>query len=130
MCIFCKIINKEIPASIIYEDQDTLAFLDLSQVTKGHTLVISKHHSNNLLEMEPSDLSKVIQVAQTLATKIMKRLDAKGINILNNNFEVAGQTINHTHFHIIPRYSSDDAIKIEFKESPSQDLDSLKDLLK
>lgn len=130
MCIFCKIINKEIPASIIYEDSDTLAFLDLSQVTKGHTLVVSKHHSENLLEMDPNDLTKVIQVTQMLAKRISERLNAKGIHLLNNTHAIAGQTIMHTHFHIIPRYSEADAIQIEFAPSALQDLDAIKDLLK
>ena len=130
MCIFCMIANHEINSSIIYEDERVAAFLDLSQVTKGHTLVVPKKHYTNLLEADPEDLAHVIKVTQMLSKRIMERCGATGVNILNNCNEVAGQTVMHVHFHIIPRYSENDAIEIKFNESEKQNLEELCNLLK
>lgn len=130
MCIFCKIVNKEIPSSCIYEDENVMAFLDLSQVTKGHTLVVPKKHYDNILDCDPETLAQLIQTVQMLAQRIMERCHAKGVNILSNCNEVAGQSVMHLHFHIIPRYSENDAIQIQFNESEEQDLDALRELLK
>ena len=129
MCIFCKIIQKEIPSSCIYEDDQVMAFLDLSQVTKGHTLVVPKKHYDNVLDCDPETLAHLIQVAQMLAKRITERCQAKGVNILTNCNEAAGQSVMHLHFHIIPRYNENDAIVIQFNESEKQDLDALKNLL-
>lgn len=130
MCIFCSIVNKEIPSSCIYEDDQVMAFLDLSQVTKGHTLVVSKKHYDNLLECDDETLAHLIQVVKMLAVRISERLNAQGVNVLNNTHEAAGQTVNHLHFHIIPRYSENDAVVIQFNESEKQDLDELVKILK
>ena len=130
MCIFCMIANHEINSSIIYEDDKVVAFLDLSQVTKGHTLVVPKKHYANLFEADPEDLAHVIKVTQMLSKRIMERCGALGVNILNNCNEVAGQTVMHVHFHIIPRYSNNDAIEIKFNESEKQNLEEICNLLK
>ena len=130
MCIFCMIANHEINSSIIYEDEQVVAFLDLSQVTKGHTLVVPKKHYENVLECDPETLGHVIKVTQMLSKRIMERMNAKGVNILNNCNEVAGQTVMHMHFHIIPRYSENDAIEIKFNESEKQNLEEIANLLK
>lgn len=130
MCIFCMIANHEINSSIIYEDDKVVAFLDLSQVTKGHTLVVPKKHYANLIECDSEDLAHVIKVTQMLSKRIMERCGATGVNILNNCNEVAGQTVMHVHFHIIPRYSENDAIEIKFNESEKQNLDEICNLLK
>ena len=130
MCIFCMIANHEINSSIVYEDEKVAAFLDLSQVTKGHTLVVPKKHYANLFEADPEDLAHVIKVTQMLAKRIMERCGASGVNIINNCNEVAGQTVMHVHFHIIPRYSENDAIEIKFNESEKQNLEELCNLLK
>jgi histidine triad (HIT) family protein len=111
------IANHEINSSIIYEDDKVMAFLDLSQVTKGHTLVIPKKHYENILECESEDLAHVIKVTQMLSKRIVERLDAKGVNILNNCNEAAGQTVMHFHVHVIPRYSDDDSLKLEFNQN-------------
>ena len=129
MCIFCKIIQKEIPSSCIYEDDQVMAFLDLSQVTKGHTLVVPKKHYDNVLDCDPETLAHLIQVTQMLAKRITERCQAKGVNILTNCNEAAGQSVMHLHFHIIPRYDENDAIVFQFNESEKQDLDALKNLL-
>ena len=130
MCIFCSIVNKEIPSSCIYEDDQVMAFLDLSQVTKGHTLVVPKKHYDNLLECDDETLAHLIQVVKMLAVRISERLNAQGVNVLNNTHEAAGQTVNHLHFHIIPRYSENDAVVIQFNESEKQDLAELVKILK
>ncbi|GGB02141.1 HIT family protein [Macrococcus hajekii] len=106
-CIFCKIINGDIPAYKVYEDDYTLAFLDISQVAKGHTLVIPKTHSQDLLETDSEVLAHVIKSVQKVAQMIDKSLNPDGINIIQNNRAFADQSVFHLHFHIMPRYKDD-----------------------
>lgn len=113
MCVFCKIVEGIIPSYKIYEDDMLIAILDISQTTMGHTLVIPKKHYDNILDAPDDVLMHLSIVVRDLAKKITKNLNAKGVNILNNTNEVAGQTVNHLHVHVIPRYSKDDSIKIE-----------------
>lgn len=113
-CIFCKIVSGEIPCHKVYEDADILAFLDISQTTKGHTLVITKEHFQNFLYVPKDLLSKAISVAQKIAQAEITTLYAKGVNILINTNEVAGQTVMHFHIHVIPRYNNSDNVSIEF----------------
>jgi len=125
--VFCKIINGEIPSAKVYEDEDVLAILDLSQATKGHTLVLSKKHFANILEIDDYDYLKVMATAKELAKAITKAFNAKGVNILNNCGEAAGQTIMHFHVHIIPRYENDD-LAINFVDHQGKyDLNELKE---
>lgn len=124
-CIFCKIINKEIPGKIVYEDDVCMAFLDLSQATYGHTLVIPKKHYANILEVDDETLAHVMKVVKNLANQIVEKLDAKGVNVLTNTNEVAGQTVHHFHVHILPRYDEKE-LKIEFTDHSSDvDLDEV-----
>lgn len=113
-CIFCKIINGEIPCSKVYEDDKILAFLDISQTTMGHTLVVTKEHFDNFLFVPKDLLSQAISVAQKIAQAEVTGLNAKGVNILINTNEVAGQTVMHFHIHVIPRYSKEDSLTLEF----------------
>lgn len=115
MCIFCSIIKGDIPSYKVYEDNDFLAFLDISQAEIGHTLVVPKKHFDNFLELDDKTAQNLITLVKKLAIKIKKATGASGINILNNNGEAAGQSVNHVHFHIIPRYENDDLI-IKFTE--------------
>lgn len=125
-CIFCKIANKEIPGKIIYEDDICVAFLDLSQTTNGHTLVIPKKHFKNFLEVDDDTLAHMIKVTKDIANKIVTKLNANGVNILTNANEVAGQTVMHFHLHIIPRYDNNDQIEINFSNRSNEvNLDSL-----
>ena len=117
MCIFCEIVKGNIPSSKVYEDDNYLAILDLSQTTLGHTLVMPKKHYDNFLEMDSKEAGELMSAVNTVAKKVVKNLGASGCNILNNTNEVAGQTVMHTHVHIIPRYSKDDSIKIDFSEN-------------
>lgn len=114
MCIFCKIAKGEIPCYKIYEDNDFLAFLDLSQATKGHTLIIPKKHYDNIFSLdEKIDIMRpVIAVAKALK----KSLKIDNINMINNNGHLAGQTINHFHIHLIPRYDND-KVSLNFGEN-------------
>ena len=116
-CIFCKIVRGEIPCHKVYEDNDVLAFLDISQTTKGHTLVISKEHFKNLLYVPKDILAKVMGAAQKIAQAQVSSLGAKGVNIINNTNEMAGQTVMHFHVHVIPRYSNEDALRLEFNSN-------------
>lgn len=131
MCIFCKIIDGSIPSKKVYEDKDVLAILDISQATKGHTLVIPKKHYENILDIDSKDYLAVMDKVRELSKKIVTNLGAEGANILNNCNEVAGQSIMHFHVHIIPRFKKDD-LKLEFIDhSDSSDLDeTLKEILK
>ena len=124
MCVFCEIIKGNIPSSKVYEDDRVLAILDLSQTTKGHTLVMPKKHYEDLSAIPSDELMDLMSKVQMIAKHLEKVLNAKGYNILINKGEVAGQTMMHLHVHIIPRYSEDDTIKIEFSENKF-DLNSL-----
>ena len=117
MCIFCDIIEGKIPSAKVYEDDDVLAILDISQTTKGHTLVLPKKHYENFLQMPDEELGKLMSTVKALAEKICRALGASGVNVLINTNEAAGQTVMHAHVHIIPRYGEDDGIKISFSQN-------------
>ncbi|MEM3373651.1 MAG: HIT family protein [Candidatus Woesearchaeota archaeon] len=106
-CVFCKIIENKIPSSKIYEDDSVIAFLDIAPVHKGHTLVVPKKHSENMLKDDDEDLKKCIVVSKRLANAILKATNADGINLIINTMPAAGQVVMHTHFHLIPRYKND-----------------------
>ncbi|OEH91721.1 HIT family protein [Bacillus solimangrovi] len=107
-CIFCKIVNGEIPAAKVYEDENVLAFLDISQVTKGHTLIIPKVHQENMYELTPSVAEKVFAVVPKVANAIRKQFSPVGLNMLSNTGEAAGQSVFHLHLHLLPRYGHED----------------------
>lgn len=113
-CIFCNIIAGEIPASKVYEDENVLAFLDITQVTKGHTLVVPKQHYRNVLDLTPEAASQLFSVLPKLANHLKETLGATGLNIINNNEEAAGQTVFHTHIHLLPRFDETDGLKVDF----------------
>lgn len=119
-CIFCKIIKGDIPSAKVYEDENVYAFLDISQVTKGHTLVIPKAHHENLFELHPETAGPFFESVQKVAKAIQAAFSPKGLNLLNNNGETAGQTVFHYHMHLIPRYGRDDGFHPSFKESNGQ----------
>ena len=113
-CIFCKIVAGEIPASKVYEDDHFLAFLDISQVTPGHTLVIPKKHARNLLELTPDETADLFNVVSRVTKKVESATQPQGMNIISNMEEIAGQSVFHSHVHILPRYSQEDDLKIDF----------------
>lgn len=130
MCIFCDIIAGKIPSSKVYEDENVLAILDVSQVTVGHTLVMPKKHVANIIDADEDTVVQCSKVISKLTKQIVHNTNAVGCNVLNNCGEIAGQTVHHLHFHIIPRYSSDDAIQIKFNESQKQDLNAVLEKVK
>lgn len=106
-CIFCKIIKKEIPADIVYEDENCLAFLDITPVNPGHVLLVPKKHYENLYDLPDEVFKQLAPIIKKLAIAIKKGINAEGINIGMNNERPAGQLVPHAHFHIIPRFSRD-----------------------
>ena len=115
--VFCKIIAGEIPCYKLYEDEDVLAFLDISQVTKGHALVISKKHFENFLTTPQEIMHKVMDVAQRIGQVQIKLLGARGVNILSNCYPASGQTVPHFHVHVIPRYNENEGFEITMKNN-------------
>ena len=130
-CIFCKIAAGEIPSETVYEDDDFRAILDLGPAAKGHTLVIPKSHSDNLLSVEPDTAAKALKVISKTANAIKEALGCDGINVVQNNGEAAGQTVMHLHFHIIPRYKNDSVNIVWQPMKPSnEELAATADLIK
>ena len=116
-CIFCKIVKGEIPSYTVYEDEYFKAILDIEPSSDGHTLIIPKHHSDNLYSLDDVSASKIVPVSKIIATRLKDILKCDGINIVQNNEAAAGQTVNHYHMHIIPRYENDE-VKVGWKQSP------------
>jgi len=106
-CIFCKIVAKEMPASIVYEDGKCLAFLDISPANKGHVLVIPKQHYVTLLQVPDSTLSELAKTAKKVSAAVLKATKAKDFNFVQSNGPAAGQVVMHVHFHIFPRFKGD-----------------------
>ncbi|WP_315906154.1 HIT family protein [Priestia koreensis] len=119
-CIFCKIINGEIPASKVFENEHVIAFLDISQVTKGHTLVIPKIHKKDVYDLTPEIARNVFEVVPSIAQAIKKTYNPIGLNTLNNNGEKAGQSVFHYHMHLIPRYGEGDGFGAVWKTNTSE----------
>ncbi|MBR2067136.1 MAG: HIT family protein [Solobacterium sp.] len=130
MCLFCDIIEKKIPSKFVYEDEKVCAILDISQVTYGHTLVMPKKHCTNILEADEETVVNLAKVVHQLSKHIVNKTNAKGCNILSNCGEVAGQTIDHFHIHIIPRFGEDDAASFRFYPSEELDLDEVLETIK
>lgn len=106
-CIFCKIIKKEIPCEVVFENNDVLAFLDISPVSHGHTLVVPKAHFDNFVKTPHDVVCKCVDAIKKIAPAIVSATGSEGFNIELNNGSAAGQVVFHTHFHIIPRLSND-----------------------
>ena len=116
MCIFCKIINGEIPAFKIYEDEYVLCFLDISQASEGHTLIVPKKHFENLFDVDQETLNHMAQAVKIVTNLLKEKLGVTDVNLLNNSGTNAGQTVMHLHFHIIPRKEGDN-INFSFQEN-------------
>lgn len=107
-CIFCKILKNEIPSKLIYEDDDFKAILDVAPATKGHVLILPKEHASTLLDLSDEKASKIIVLAKKIISAMMKVHGFTNYNIIQNNGKLAGQTVDHFHLHLIPRYSIDE----------------------
>lgn len=106
-CIFCRIANGDIPSKTIYEDNEFRVILDLSPATKGHALILPKKHYEDIYELDEELAKKIFVLAKDLSVKMKDKLKCAGLNIVQNNGEMAGQTVFHFHMHIIPRYKDD-----------------------
>jgi histidine triad (HIT) family protein len=107
-CIFCKIVKKEIPATLVYEDETVLAFMDIGPIVKGHVLVIPKTHYDPITETPDEIVAQLHLVAKKIAQAQMNALGADGVNIMQNNGAAAGQEVPHLYIHVIPRFNNDD----------------------
>jgi histidine triad (HIT) family protein len=116
-CIFCKIVAGELPATIVDEDERTVAFMDINPATRGHTLVIPRAHTADLLSVDPDDLCAVAVASQRQAVRAKERLRADGVNLVNSCGSVAWQTVFHFHMHVIPRYT-DDPLRLPWIPAP------------
>ena len=116
-CIFCKILAGELPATVVAEDERTLAFMDINPATRGHALVIPREHAADLLEIGQEDLAAVAAAAKRLAARAKEALGADGVNLINSCGAAAWQTVFHFHVHVIPRYR-DDPLKLPWVPAP------------
>lgn len=111
-CLFCKIINGDIPSTKVYEDEHVYAFMDIMPLTKGHTLLIPKQHCQDLFEMPEDVAANLYKAAPKVANAIKKAFNPAGMNTVNNNGAFAGQTVFHYHLHLIPRYDETDGLNV------------------
>ena len=118
MCIFCAIAAHEIPSKVVYEDDKFIAFLDLTQTTIGHTLVVPKRHSKCIFDLNEEDAKEIMVVVKKVANKLKASLNPIGLNIINNN-ERPLQSVDHFHIHLIPRYENDN-FDILFKDNSKE----------
>lgn len=109
-CIFCKIAKGEIPSYTIYEDESFKVFLDVSPATKGHMLIISKDHYENILELPDEVSGNIMKLAKKMVGLMQDTLGCDGINLVQNNGKAAGQTVFHFHLHLIPRYADGESM--------------------
>ncbi len=113
-CIFCKIANGEIPSTTLYEDETFRVILDLNPASKGHALIIPKQHAKNLFDLPDETAAKALVLAKKIAGTLQEGLHAEGLNVVQNNGEAAGQTVEHFHIHLIPRYEGD-TVNVKWK---------------
>ncbi len=126
-CIFCKIANGEIPSKTLYEDDKFRVILDLGPASKGHALILPKEHYADLYELQEETAGEVMKLAKKMAAQMTQRLGCEGFNLVQNNGELAGQTVFHFHMHLIPRYR-DDGQKIGWKpqEATQEELETIR----
>ena len=123
-CIFCKIANGEIPAATLYEDEDFRVILDLGPASKGHALILPKAHAADIYELPDETAGKAMILAKHMAARLRDGLNCDGFNIVQNNGEVAGQTVHHFHMHVIPRYAGgEDMVSWDPKPAKREELE-------
>jgi len=116
-CIFCKIVAGDLPATIVDEDEHTVAFMDVNPATRGHLLVIPRVHAADLLEIAPEQLAAVSVAAQRIAGRVKQRLGADGVSVINSCGAAAWQTVFHFHLHVIPRFVGD-PLRLPWQPAP------------
>ncbi len=127
-CLFCKIANKEIPAQIIYESADATAVLDVNPRAPGHTMVLPKVHAKNILELPGEKIEGVFKAVKEVTNLLDKKLKPDGFTIGINHGKVSGQTVEHLHIHVIPRWNGDGGGSIHsvVDNSPKESLEKIK----
>lgn len=129
-CIFCKIIAGEIPSYTLYENEKFKIILDVGPATKGHALILPKEHYANLYELPEETAAEVIKLAKRMMIRMTDKLRCDGFNIVQNNGEAAGQTVNHFHMHLIPRYKNDgEILKYIAGEPGPEELEQIKNII-
>ena len=119
-CVFCRIVSREIPAEILWEDERVIVILDINPIHYGHALVIPKHHERDLLTLKEDDLRSVMVATQNVARALVRGLGVDGFNIFSNNGKIAGQSVFHFHMHVTPRYPHDNIrFVLQLKTYPS-----------
>lgn len=129
-CIFCKIANGGIPSMTIYEDDRFRVILDRGPATKGHALIIPKNHYASIYDLPDNDAEKVLKIAKKMVIQMTDKLNCGGFNVVQNNGEMAGQTVFHFHMHLIPRYI-DDNQRIGWKDTEvtQEELEEIKNII-
>ena len=122
-CIFCKIAAGKIPSATIYEDSHFRVFLDINPATKGHCLIVPKEHFENIYDLDADTAGKVFVLATLISRALKKVLGCDGLNVVQNNGPVAGQSVFHFHMHLIPRYR-DDGLSLLVEQEPG-DMDEI-----
>ncbi len=129
-CVFCKIVSNEFSSNTIYENEEFKVILDKFPSSVGHVLILTKKHYSNIFEIDPEEAGRLFSLAVKVATAMKEVMGFDGVNILQNNGEVAGQTVPHFHLHIIPRYKNDNiAIKWEPLKASEEDLNNMQERL-
>lgn len=127
-CIFCKIANGEIPSTTIFENEEFKVFFDINPASKGHCLIVPKEHYDNIFDIDKEVAGRLFSLAASVAGSLKKQLNCEGMNLVQNNGEIAGQTVFHFHLHLIPRYTGD---TVNVKWAPGQaDVEELAKLAK
>ena len=129
-CIFCKIANGDVPSKTLYEDEHFRVILDLGPATKGHALILPKEHFANLYELPEETAGEVMKLAKKMMIKMTERLGCEGFNLVQNNGDLAGQTVFHFHMHMIPRYQADgQKIGWQPQEAAQEELEEIKNII-
>lgn len=132
-CIFCKLSNGDIPTNALYEDDVVKVIFDLNPASKGHVLILPKNHFDDIYSMDDATAAHVFQVAVKVAKAMKETLGCEGLNIVQNNGEIAGQTVFHFHMHLIPRYKedkNDDILKYTPLELSDDEMKEILDMIK
>jgi len=131
-CLFCKIIKKEIPAEIIYEDEKTLAVLDIAPRAPGHAMVLPKTHCETILDLPENEINPLFSSVKKVTRLIQKSLKPEGFTIGINHGKISGQAINHLHIHIIPRFKNDGGSSVHsvVNNPPKESLKEIKNKIK
>lgn len=121
-CLFCGIVAKKVPAHVVFETNDSIAFLDINPRNPGHTLLIPKKHYETLMDMPAEQAGNLGEDLKTVSAMVQKAVQAQGISIVQNNGKAAGQVVAHAHFHVIPRFMNEGPVALE-SIMPSKKID-------